>query len=59
MSAGEQIQGIVQQVQTDRAYVKLMFELKGVIPLKTSQWARKPNKKLDYSFNKIDSMQSA
>ena len=36
-----------------------MFGLKGVIPLQTSEWARKPNKKLDYSFNKIDSMHSA
>lgn len=59
LNAGEQVQGIVQKVQTDQAYVDLIFGLKGVIPLKTSQWARKPNKKLDYSFNRIESMQSA
>ena len=59
INAGEQTQGVVQKVQEDRAYVQLMFGLKGVIPLQTSEWARKPNKKLDYSFNKIDSMKSA
>ena len=59
LNAGEQVQGIVQEVKTDRAYVNLMFGLKGVIPLKTTQWARKPNKKLDYSFNQIESMQTA
>jgi len=59
LNAGEQVQGVIQGVQTDRAYVHLMFGLKGVIPLKTSQWARKPNKKLDYSFNQIESMDSA
>lgn len=59
LNAGEQVQGVVQEVKTDRAYVHLMFGLKGVIPLKTSRWARKPNKKLDYSFNQIESMESA
>lgn len=59
LKPGDQMQGIVQKVQKDRAYVHLMFGKKGVIPLKTSQWARKPNKKLDYSFNRIESMESA
>lgn len=59
LDVGEQVQGVVQKVQADRAYVDLMFGLKGVIPLKTSMWARKPNAKLDYNFNRIESMQSA
>ena len=59
LNTGAQVQGIVQEVKTDKAYINLMFGFKGVIPLKTSQWARKPNKKLDYSFNRIESMNNA
>ena len=59
LNTSDQVQGIVQEVKTDRAYVNLMFGKKGIIPLKTSQWARKPNKKLDYNFDRIESMRSA
>ena len=44
------------KVEPHLAYVELMFGLKGVIALETSQWARKPNRKVNSSFSKVQSL---
>lgn len=53
---GDQVQGVVQKVELDKAYIDLMFSLKGIIPLETTKWARKPNKKTHHLLNQINSM---
>ena len=59
LEEGDQVQGRVKKVEKEMAYVDLIFENQGLIPLETSLWARKPNKKVDHSFSRIDSMHSA
>ena len=59
IKTGEQTKGIVQAVEKNLVYVDLMFSLKGIIPLETSRWARKPNKKAHYRLSQIQSMKEA
>ena len=55
----DQTQGIVTKVEDELAYVDLMFGQKGIISIETTRWARKPNKKINSIFHKLQSMHHA
>ena len=54
----QSVQGVVTKVENQVAFVDLMFSLKGVIALETTQWARKPDKNTHYSLSKVDSLKN-
>ena len=56
LNFSDQVQGIVQKVEEDHAFVQLMFDLKGVISLKTTQWARKPDKNISGLYSQVSSL---
>ena len=57
LNFSDQVQGIVQEVEPHKAQVQLMFDFKGIIPLETSQWARKPDKNISGLYSQIASLQ--
>ena len=56
---GEWSQGLIEEVKPEQAQVRLMFSMKGVIPLEGARWARKPDKKAHYKWSEIDSLSEA
>ncbi len=59
LKTGDQVQGVVRKVEDELAYVDLMFNLKGIIHLQTTEWAQKPNTKINSAFRKLQSMHDA
>ena len=59
LNIGDQVQGVIRKVEEDLAYVDLMFGLKGVISIETTEWAQKPNTKVNSAFRKLLSLRNA